>query len=88
VLYPLLFSFFTCTWHICHEVQLLHKLFIRGVNGPEKLLKIIKVRARCSSPILHCLSGIQNPVTDHLPANTYKIGPWFGSSSHYSDRSY
>ena len=25
-------------------VQLLHKLFIRGVNGPEKLLKVIKVR--------------------------------------------
>ena len=23
-------------------VQLLHKLFIRGVNGPEKLLKVIK----------------------------------------------
>ena len=25
-------------------VQLLHKLSIRGVNGPEKLLKVIKVR--------------------------------------------
>lgn len=24
------------------QVQLLHKLFIRGVNGPEKLLKVIK----------------------------------------------
>lgn len=24
-------------------VQLLHKLSIRGVNGPEKLLKVIKV---------------------------------------------
>ena len=23
-------------------VQLLHRLFIRGVNGPEKLLKVIK----------------------------------------------
>ncbi|KAI0002871.1 Nep1-domain-containing protein [Russula compacta] len=34
-------------------VQLLHKLSIRGVNGPEKLLK--------------------NPITDHLPVNTYKI---------------
>ncbi|KAI0057763.1 Nep1-domain-containing protein [Artomyces pyxidatus] len=37
-------------------VQLLHKLSIRGVNGPEKLLKVIK-----------------NPVTDHLPVNTYKL---------------
>ncbi|KAI0301922.1 Alpha/beta knot methyltransferase [Multifurca ochricompacta] len=37
-------------------VQLLQKLSIRGVNGPEKLLKVIK-----------------NPVTDHLPVNTYKI---------------
>ncbi|KAK2462358.1 hypothetical protein APHAL10511_005664 [Amanita phalloides] len=37
-------------------VQLLHKLSIRGVNGPEKLLKVIK-----------------NPVTDHLPPNTFKI---------------
>ena len=27
-----------------HIVQLLHKLSIRGVNGPEKLLKVIKVR--------------------------------------------
>ena len=25
-------------------VQLLHRLSIRGVNGPEKLLKVIKVR--------------------------------------------
>ncbi|KAF8350976.1 nucleolar essential protein 1 [Amanita rubescens] len=37
-------------------VQLLHKLSIRGVNGPEKLLKVIK-----------------NPITDHLPPNTFKI---------------
>ncbi|KAH9065112.1 Nep1-domain-containing protein [Lactarius deliciosus] len=37
-------------------VQLLHKLSIRGVNGPEKLLKVIK-----------------NPITDHLPVNTYKL---------------
>ena len=27
-----------------HVVQLLHRLSIRGVNGPEKLLKVIKVR--------------------------------------------
>jgi len=26
------------------SVQLLHKLSIRGVNGPEKLLKVVKVR--------------------------------------------
>jgi len=37
-------------------VQLLHRLSIRGVNGPEKLLKVIK-----------------NPISDHLPVNTYKI---------------
>ncbi|KAK0443080.1 Alpha/beta knot methyltransferase [Desarmillaria tabescens] len=29
-------------------VQLLHKLFIRGVNGPEKLLKVIKNPVRLS----------------------------------------
>jgi rRNA small subunit pseudouridine methyltransferase Nep1 len=33
------FEFFSFTL-----VQLLHKLSIRGVNGPEKLLKVIKVR--------------------------------------------
>ncbi|KAH9165215.1 Nep1-domain-containing protein [Lactarius sanguifluus] len=37
-------------------VQLLHKLSIRGVNCPEKLLK-----------------GMKNPITDHLPVNTYKL---------------
>ncbi|KDQ28877.1 hypothetical protein PLEOSDRAFT_1063626 [Pleurotus ostreatus PC15] len=37
-------------------VQLLDKLSIRGVNGPEKLLKVIR-----------------NPISDHLPANTFKI---------------
>ncbi|RKO87088.1 Alpha/beta knot methyltransferase [Blyttiomyces helicus] len=37
-------------------VQLLHKLSIRSVNGPEKLLKVI-----------------QNPITNHLPANCRKI---------------
>jgi hypothetical protein len=26
-----------------YAVQLLHKLSIRGVNGPEKLLKVVKV---------------------------------------------
>jgi rRNA small subunit pseudouridine methyltransferase Nep1 len=48
-------------------VQLLHKLSIRGVNGPEKLLKVIK-----------------NPITDHLPVNTYKISmsAGKGNSSH------
>ena len=41
-----------CAFSVCgrktdvHDraVQLLHKLSIRGVNGPEKLLKVIKVR--------------------------------------------
>ncbi|KAI8910803.1 Alpha/beta knot methyltransferase [Gorgonomyces haynaldii] len=37
-------------------VQLLHKLSIHAVNGPEKLLKVIK-----------------NPITDHLPPDSYKI---------------
>lgn len=32
---------------ISYVVQLLHKLSIRGVNGPEKLLKVIKVRFSC-----------------------------------------
>ena len=31
-------------------VQLLHKLSIRGVNGPEKLLKVIKVRGSGLGP--------------------------------------
>ena len=37
-------------------VQLLHKLSIHAVDGPDKLLKVIK-----------------NPITDHLPPNSYKI---------------
>ncbi|KAG6874017.1 18S rRNA pseudouridine methyltransferase [Termitomyces sp. Mi166 len=41
-------------------VQLLHKLSIRGVNGPEKLLKVIKLCRK-------------NPVIDHLPPNTIKL---------------
>jgi len=44
-------------------VQLLHKLSIRSVNGPDKLLKVIK-----------------NPVTDHLPLNSYKITFSFDST--------
>ena len=35
-----LFGIFMLTFDL---VQLLHKLSIRGVNGPEKLLKVIKV---------------------------------------------
>jgi rRNA small subunit pseudouridine methyltransferase Nep1 len=33
-----------CSRADARAVQLLHKLSIRGVNGPEKLLKVIKVR--------------------------------------------
>ena len=38
------------------QVQLLHKLSIRGVNGPEKLLKVIKVRVTSAdmSSLLIC----------------------------------
>ena len=60
-------------------VQLLHKLFIRGVNGPEKLLRVIKV-SKWSLPRAHLvcnrtqkLNPVKNPVTDHFPMNTYKI---------------
>ncbi|KAH9963310.1 Nep1-domain-containing protein [Russula dissimulans] len=55
-------------------VQLLHKLSIRGVNGPEKLLKVIKARLYLpASPDLIDPAIDQNPITDHLPVNTHKI---------------
>ena len=56
-------------------VQLLHKLSIRGQNGPEKLLKVIKVRMVCVLPSRPTRINWmpQNPVTDHLPANTIKL---------------
>ena len=55
-------------------MQLLHKLSIRGVNGPEKLLKVIKVRLRITEiPTLFDPTSSQNPITDHLPVNTYKL---------------
>ena len=60
-------------------MQLLHKLFIHGVNGPEKLLRVIKV-SKWSLPRAHLvcnrtqkLNPVKNPVTDHFPVNTYKI---------------
>ncbi|OCB88342.1 Nep1-domain-containing protein [Sanghuangporus baumii] len=55
----------TFTFHCVYDsvVQLLHRLFIRGVNGPEKLLKVIKA----------CIFTVRNPVTDYFPVNTYKI---------------
>ncbi|KAF9563348.1 Nep1-domain-containing protein [Agrocybe pediades] len=56
-------------------VQLLHKLSIRGVNGPEKLLKVVKARlnALCLILGLYVDSLVQNPITDHLPPNTIKL---------------
>lgn len=61
-------------------MQLLHKLSIRGVNGPEKLLKVIKVRIS-DPPCMRVRARftdlanayVQNPVTEHLPANTIKL---------------
>ena len=54
-------------------VQLLHKLSIRGVNGPEKLLKVIKVRMVRSFLVVVGINVLQNPIIDHLPPNTIKI---------------
>ncbi|KAL0949840.1 hypothetical protein HGRIS_009874 [Hohenbuehelia grisea] len=54
-------------------VQLLHKLSIRGVNGSEKLLRVIKVCLYSRSTIALPNTFFQNPVTDHLPANTVKL---------------
>jgi hypothetical protein len=54
-------------------VQLLHKLSIRGVNGPEKLLKVIKVSYACINLDNCSLPWFQNPITDHLPINTVKL---------------
>jgi len=56
-------------------VQLLHKLSIRGVNGPEKLLKVIKVRPLFLSNrrTSRLITTIKNPVVEHLPPNTTKI---------------
>lgn len=51
------------------------------MNGPEKLLKVIKVRfprcRSCSGPVL---TVGQNPVTDHLPANTIKLSEYIRGS--------
>ena len=57
------------------SVQLLHKLSIRGVNGPENLLKVIKVSLLCLSLLsfMNFDPQSQNPVVDHLPPNTVKI---------------
>ena len=52
-------------------VQLLQKLSIRGVQGSEKLLRVIKVGH--TSPIGSELIKPQNPVTDHFPTNTIKL---------------
>lgn len=55
-------------------VQLLHKLQIRGVNGSEKLLKVIKAsNVPPLSRLCNLLTLVQNPVTDHLPVNTMKL---------------
>jgi hypothetical protein len=48
-------------------VQLLHRLSIRGVNGPEKLLKVIKVRLRLPSI--------------HVPIDEFLLEPNYGPSS-------
>jgi hypothetical protein len=68
-----------------HTVQLLHRLSIRGMNGNEKLLKVIKVCLRSFPfPLEYpaesllvfrrsLLSLHQNPVTDHFPTNTIKL---------------
>lgn len=52
-------------------VQLLHKLSIRGVNGSEKLLRVIKVCPAILSIVDE--ANIQNPITDHFPTNTIKL---------------
>jgi rRNA small subunit pseudouridine methyltransferase Nep1 len=54
-------------------VQLLHRLSIRSVNGPEKLLKVIKVCSQCLSRLLNLILDSQNPITDHLPLNSHKV---------------
>lgn len=57
------------------QVQLLHKLSIRGVNGSEKLLRVIRVRRTTVADSLRDadLYHQQNPVTEHFPVNTVKI---------------
>ena len=44
------------------------------MNGPEKLLKVIKVSLLLLADGVFGLIDVQNPVVDHLPVNTYKIG--------------
>ncbi|KAF8189707.1 nucleolar essential protein 1 [Pholiota molesta] len=56
-------------------VQLLHKLSIRGVNGPENCSKWSRYASRTLfryRPISD-INGVQNPVIDHLPPNTIKL---------------
>ena len=51
---------------IYFSVQLLHKLSIRGVNGPEKLLKVIRVRPVWSFG-LFCTNVIRHIEPRHGP---------------------
>ena len=67
-------------------VQLLHKLSIRGVQGSEKLLRVIKVRRFCSlgvTPSFAIISNEQNPITDHFPTNTIKLSEHYSALSRY-----
>lgn len=67
----------TCRFISKHfPVQLLHKLSIRGINGPEKLLQVIKVRLVLNLFYLYHLIVPQNPITDHLPANCVKLSQY------------
>ena len=62
-----------------HLVQLLHKLSIRGVNGPEKLLKVIKVRflsTHARSRSNECSEPSRGPFTSEHIQNRYVEGVW------------
>lgn len=64
---------------VLFTVQLLHKLQIRGVNGSEKLLKVIKVRvpthSYCSYPHVPC-NRTQSPTTSpRTPTNSVSLPP-------------
>lgn len=74
------------------SVQLLHKLFIRGVNGPEKLLKVIKNPVTDHFPVNTykvTLSGDAKTVrlSQYLPSlpSTHSVAVFVGAMARGKD---
>ena len=83
---------FFVTKRTSYLVQLLHKLFIRGVNGPEKLLKVIKNPVTDHFPVNTykvTLSGDAKTVrlSQYLPSlpSTHSVAVFVGAMARGKD---